>query len=72
MSQTLDVATVLGAVVEYIVERDGSLEVPFEVFERVALNPVERAISVDVNEARQTLILGISDIEDVVLEEEVV
>lgn len=70
MSQEVDLATVLGAVIEHLVERDGTLEVPFEVFQRVANNPVERAISVDVDPERQVLILGVANVDDIVLEDE--
>lgn len=68
--QSIDIATVLGAVIEYVVEQDGKLEVPFEVFQRVVTNPVERAISVEVDEQRQVLVLGVANVEDVEFEDD--
>lgn len=63
----VDVAVLLGAIIE---NTEGPVELPFEVLQRVMSDTTERGITVDVDEAREVLILGVTAMEDIELEDE--
>lgn len=63
----VDVASLLGAIIE---NQGGTVRIPFEVFQRVVSDPTERGITVDVDENTEELVLGISALEDIALEED--
>lgn len=61
----VDVALVLGAIIE---NSGGSYELPLDVIQRVAEDPVDRGITIDLDEKRNVLVLGIANVEDIALE----
>lgn len=63
----VDVALVLGAIIE---NSGGSYELPLDVLRRVAEDETERGIVIDLDAEREVLVLGVSAVEDIALEDE--
>lgn len=63
----VDVAALLGAIVE---QNGGSYEISAEVFQRVISDPTDKFLVIDYDAQREVLVLGVTNAEDVVLEDE--
>lgn len=61
----VDVALILGAMIE---NNGGTYELPIDVVQRVAEDPTERGITIDFDEERGVLVLGVADVDDIALE----
>lgn len=62
----VDIAGLLGAIVE---NSGGSVEIPLDVLERVVNDPIEKYLTIDLNEEKMVLVIGMANAEDIPLEE---